>query len=192
MHQDELEFSISQYLDGTLPPLEATRVEETLASDASARAIFAEYQRLNHSLRAMPPAQVDWNAFSASISSKLAGEDAPVTTYRIGFGRVLRISAIAASILVVIGTSVMLLNRGSSKVEGPRISVATTAEPVIEISGPSIAVDPSPAVAVISIGPATGYTDSGRHSYEAIVTGPTRVVIASGTRGAQDSGDLPY
>jgi hypothetical protein len=187
----ELEFLISQYLDGTLPPLEAARVEEILATDASAREIFAEYQRLNASLRAMPQAQVDFDSFASSISTQLANEDLPLTTFRIGFTRVLQVSAIAASLLVVIGTAVMLFKQGKTEVEGPHVSIATN-NPAIQISGPTIEVSPSPAVAVISIGPAPGYADASRHSYEAVVSRPTRVVIASGTRQAQDNGDLPY
>lgn len=192
MRTDELEFSISQYLDGTLPPLEAARVEEVLATDPNAREIFAEYQRLNDSLRALPQPQVDWNTFASAISDKVAQEDAPLTNYQIGFGKVVKISAIAASILVVIGASVMFWKAPTTKVEGPQITVATTAKPTIEISGPTIEVGSTPAVAVISIGPAPGYADASRHSYEAVVSRPTRVVIASGTRQAQDSGDLPY
>jgi anti-sigma factor RsiW len=41
MSTDQLEFSISQYLDGTLPADEQAALEERLATDAQARELFA-------------------------------------------------------------------------------------------------------------------------------------------------------
>ena len=39
---DEIEFAISQYIDGTLGPLEQAALEEVLATDESARATLAD------------------------------------------------------------------------------------------------------------------------------------------------------
>src|SRR5438445_108337 len=47
MSPDQLEYAISQYLDGTLARLESAALEERLASDADARELFGEYQRLD-------------------------------------------------------------------------------------------------------------------------------------------------
>ena len=41
MTRDELEFSISQYLDGTLGARERDALDERLATDAEARALLA-------------------------------------------------------------------------------------------------------------------------------------------------------
>ena len=189
MRPDELEFSISQYLDGTLPPLEAARVEELLATDVDARAIFAEYQHLNDSLRALPKAQVDFDALAMGISNSLAGEEAPIRHYRIGFRSVLGISAIAATLFVVIGTAFMLLKAGRSEVNQPEVTLAKVDPPTIEISGPTIQLAAAP---VIVIGPPVNGVDTSWHSHEAVVSGPTRVIIASGTPAGQDSSDQPY
>jgi negative regulator of sigma E activity len=188
---DELEYIISQYLDGTLPPLEASRVEEILATDAQARAIHAEYQRLNQSLRSLPKPQMDWGQLAATISAKTAEEDVPMVSYRIGFHRVLKVTAMAAMILLVVGIGVQFYRQSTRKTPPNETAVAIT-NPGIQVSGPTIEIGPAPAVAVISIGPAPGFADASIHSSEALLSRPTRVVIASGVQQGQDSGELPY
>src|SRR5262245_6632820 len=54
MTRDELEFAISQYHDGDMPPLERAVVEEQLATNTEAREILAEYQRLDALMRDEP------------------------------------------------------------------------------------------------------------------------------------------
>jgi len=75
MTRDELEFSISQYLDGTLAAGEAEALEEVLARDAGARAMLAEERQLTALLRAasgpLPP--VRWDALASRIGQAVAG-----------------------------------------------------------------------------------------------------------------------
>src|ERR1700761_200522 len=68
---DELEFSISQYLDGTLSAPEAAALEQVLASDAAARALLDEYRQLDALIKSAPLPAVRWDALASSISSAI-------------------------------------------------------------------------------------------------------------------------
>src|SRR5438552_3241444 len=89
MTRDQLEFAISQYLDGTLPPLEAAALEERLAKNADARELLASYQRLNALMKtSLSVPQIDFEAFSTQLSDRLADVEAPVKHYRLSAGRI--------------------------------------------------------------------------------------------------------
>lgn len=70
MTQEQLEFAISQYLDGTLPPEERSELERILLADASARRVLEEYRRLDAALKrsGVSPA-VDYEGLSERISA---------------------------------------------------------------------------------------------------------------------------
>ena len=78
---DELEYAISQYLDGTLPPLERAALDERLAVDADARAILAEYRTLDASLKSLPLPALAWERVAAQIQQAIAQEEAPIPHY---------------------------------------------------------------------------------------------------------------
>ena len=104
MTRDEIEFLISQYLDGTANELDRSRIEEVLATDADARAILSDYQRLNVIVKsALPMPEIAWDEFSASISAETAKLDIPLKTFRIGFGTWSKVATIAAMLAVVVG-----------------------------------------------------------------------------------------
>ena len=69
MTRDELEFSISQYLDGTLPPEERAALERRLESDPEARATLDEFRALDAALKDAPLPAFDWTKVSTSISA---------------------------------------------------------------------------------------------------------------------------
>ena len=75
MTRDELEFSISQYLDGTLPEAQRPALEARLAEDAEAQAILAEERALTRLLRSEPLPEVRWDGLSS------AGTRAPPGLY---------------------------------------------------------------------------------------------------------------
>ncbi len=77
MLQEELEFSISQYVDGTLvDDASRARVEELLASNVEAREAFHSFQKMDTVLRtAMPLPALDWAAVNASIVSVIDQAD---------------------------------------------------------------------------------------------------------------------
>src|SRR5688500_6358436 len=113
MPRDELEFSISQYLDGTLPAAERDALETRLGSDAEARALYAEYESLQGVLKAaVALPEVRWDSFAQHISAAVAREEMPAQSYKLAnWFRPARL-AIAASVLVVGAVAFTLINRG--------------------------------------------------------------------------------
>src|SRR4051812_11573181 len=69
MTREEMEFLISQHLDGTLSHEEEAKVRQLLESSAEAREILAEYQKLDVILKtsAASPA-VKWEMLAEKIS----------------------------------------------------------------------------------------------------------------------------
>jgi negative regulator of sigma E activity len=76
MNAEELEFAITQYLDGTLPPAQVAELEAKLPEDSAARALLEEYRSLNQTLKAQAPLPaIEWNKLAAHLSKAVA-EDA--------------------------------------------------------------------------------------------------------------------
>ena len=75
MYDEQLEFSISQYADGTLPVEQVAALEARLAGDLAAREMLAGYRRVDSLLkvRAELP-HVAWDEFSSRVSAVVAEE----------------------------------------------------------------------------------------------------------------------
>src|SRR5687768_14026042 len=100
MTPDDLEFSISQYLDGTLAPAERDALETRLGGDAEARALFAEYEALQGVLTNAPIPAVKWDRLAEQISAAVGREPEPAQSYKLsGWLRPARL-ALAASVLI--------------------------------------------------------------------------------------------
>jgi hypothetical protein len=79
MNRDQLEFAITQYLDGTLPPQQVSALEQLLKTDELARELLTEHRRLDMILKAgrqatAPPA-LDWDRIAFTISNSLPVDD---------------------------------------------------------------------------------------------------------------------
>src|SRR5436190_14352409 len=106
----ELEYAISQYLDGTLGPLERAALEERLAREPKARELLEEYRRFNVMLKtSLPVPAVAWDKLADHLKKAVAAEEAPVKHFSLGAiswtGRL----AIAASLLFAIGLTTFLM-----------------------------------------------------------------------------------
>ena len=76
MTEEELQFAISQYLDGMLPSDEAVLLEKRLAEDPAARRVLEEYRRLDTLMdAALPTPQVDWDQMANRISRAVDAAD---------------------------------------------------------------------------------------------------------------------
>ena len=73
MTLEQLEFSITQYLDGTLPPEELGALEKRLATDAQARALLDEHKSLTALLRGEPVPELDWGGLARDLSAVVTG-----------------------------------------------------------------------------------------------------------------------
>lgn len=189
MTRDELEFSISQYLDGTLDGADRDALKVRLETDEEARDLLAEYQNLEAALKTtLPEPQVNWDRFATHLSSAVANADtsADSVTYRIGFGW--RSIAIAASLLIVMGLAILL-----ARPHGQVITTRPVATAVVQVQGPTYEAATQPAVAVVTVGPASASDDNRYQLSEGIVYRPPHVsLIASAPPGAQDTERSPY
>jgi anti-sigma factor RsiW len=196
MTNDQLEFSISQYLDGNLPADEEAALVERLATDPAARELFAEYEKLNTVVKtAMPLPAVDWHSFSQQVSSAVEREDAPVRTLKLPFSWIGSTIAVAACAAIAFGVFFMTRTHehgvGNTNIAvGPPIQ-----QPLgnITVTGPGIEQATQPAVAQITITAPPSMAQGRDWRYaEEIVTRPSRVIIASSAEAAQDSPSTPY
>ena len=194
MTTDQLEFAISQYLDGNLPADEEAALVERLATDPAARELFAEYEKLNAVVKtSMPLPVIDWSSFSQQVSSAVEREEAPVKTFKLPMWIG---SAIAVAACAALTFGIFFMNH--SHAPGGGNSSVTLVPPqqslgTITVSGPAIERTAQPAVAQITITAPPSMAQGRDWRYaEEIVTRPSRVIIASGAEPAQDSSSTPY
>ena len=76
MNRDQLEFAITQYLDGTLPPAQVSALEQLLQTDELTRELLADHQRLDAILKtgrqATAPPALDWDRIATTIGRFVA------------------------------------------------------------------------------------------------------------------------
>lgn len=76
MVDEEFQFAISQYLDGSLPAEKIPAVEARLATDAEAKSVLAEFRRVNDLVAgAFPLPEMDWDRLSQEISRAIDEEE---------------------------------------------------------------------------------------------------------------------
>ena len=198
MTRDELEFSISQYLDGSLAAADAAALEERFAADADARALFAEYQSLDAALRAAPVPEVDLAAFHARVTTALSHQPDPQQSYRLPWVRTFSRLALAACVVIAAGVGIRMLQNDTrdntititgtqpvAPLEPKRIIVLDTA--------PRPAPTTGPADIVVAVGPSAVPQDRpalARYQ-EDLISRPSQVIIARSGAVAQDGALLP-
>jgi hypothetical protein len=211
MTRDELEFSVTQYNDGTLPAEERVALEPRLADHAEARAVLAEYRQLTVDLKAIPDIDplpgVRWDRLAEQISQAVAAQDEAgaerqVETYRIGAGARrwrawLGGLAVAASVLVtgVVGWRMSKPDVTTTIAKAPIIIVdppVAAAVPVsisvVDVAEAAEAVNAKPVV--VAVGPAESSDPAdalGMPRYAGVVNRPSRLTIASALSPAQDA-----
>ena len=205
MTRDELEFSISEYLDGTLAADQRDALDERLATDAEARAVYAEYQSLQGMLAtSLPVPEVDWDQFAARVSSAVGREEMPAQSYKITrwFSAPMNF-AVAASVLIAGAIAFTLMRPGQTQPAGSPAKMPTQ---IVRIDSPSEATGASPEVAVnaspsssqpalvVAIVPPAA--DEGRPTVlryaDSVVQRPSRAMIVSAVPVAQDTSAAPF
>ncbi len=104
MVDEQLEFLISQYADGSLPESERALLELRLRDDAEGRALLAEYRALDGSLKAaLTVPAINWERLADHLSEAVAAEQearAATVLGRIGtWGKL----AVAACVVLAVG-----------------------------------------------------------------------------------------
>lgn len=200
MDRDDLEFLISQYVDGTLVGGKREALEARLKLDPGARAVLAEYRALDTQLKALPCPDVRWDAFADQISAAVGEAEEPAQSYRIADYRwANRWVAVAAGVLIAAGTAFVALRNGTSRtpksiaIVNPE-STTTPAVTVIALGPAEAEAAPSTAPLEVAIGPSDRLQDQGgvnRYAAE-LLSRPAQVLIASTARPVQDTGLSPF
>ncbi len=197
MTQDELEFSISRYLDGDLAIAERSALEARLERDPDARALLDEYRDIDANLKSMPLPGVRWDAFAAHVSAAVGELDEPVQSYKIGGGFGLRRwAAAAAAVIVGAGVAFLAMRPQGTNVERDTVVSADPPAQVIRIVNADAAPSPQTAAApiVVAIGPSDRVrtTSTLRHYARDVISRPSQVLIASRARPVQDTAAGPF
>ncbi len=186
MIDEQFEFRLSQYLDGTLPVDEAAAFFEELSKSPAALAMLDEYRRLDLLLKAQPTTEINWTGLAEDISGQI--DEASRVKMRIGFfASPLRMAA-AACVLLAVGIAGWIALRSNP---GGGITPRTA---VAKITGPTAEVATAPAVSQIEIGPAptVAINQTATYHYAELSPQAARVIIASGVDVRQDERTLPY
>ncbi len=187
MIDEEFEFLLTQYMDGTLPVDEAAAFFEELAKHPAALEMLDEYRRLDLMLKAQPSEAINWDGLAEDISTQI--DEAGRSRLRIFVSSPMRI-ALAASVAIAIGVAGFLgVHSPNGKSIGPGIPQA-----IAQIAGPTAEIATAPAVAEIEIGPGPTLAsdqDASYH-YADLLPKESRVIIASGETTRQDDRTLPF
>ena len=196
MTRDELEFSISQYLDGTLAEAEEAALELRLASDADARDLLGEYRRLDRTLKAAPLPSFDYGALSDRISAAVAREDEPAQSYRLHWVRTAAALAIAACVVIAVGVGIRRLGpagQTESRQQAVNPPPAVERKQIVVVdAGPRLQPSTAP-VEIIAVGPspAAGDGPALARYQEDFISRPSQVIIARTGRGAEEGAFMP-
>lgn len=199
MANEQLEFLISQYADGTLPEEQRIEVEGRLADDAATQALLADDRALTDLLRSGPLPHVRWDRLAESISGAIdqqLQQQADRASWWLRH-RLPTSLALAASMFIAIGVAIHLLAPQRSHVVAVHSQLrelGSQAVAMLDVQGPQEDVSSGPQVTQISIGAGGSYTkDSALAPYaDEIDNRPARVVIASGMSTEQPSVGFPY
>ncbi|MGA2229837.1 MAG: hypothetical protein ABSH22_02835 [Tepidisphaeraceae bacterium] len=141
---DSFEFSLTQYLDGSLPDDGRAAIEERLRADPMARAMLEEHRKLANALRASAMPQVHWDRLAECISGAVEDE-AQRQRYSISRYRGPMRWAMAASVLLAIGI-ISLWSRG------PQVPAPVQTASVLDVTGPQAEVATGEPQADVSVG----------------------------------------
>ncbi|HEY8666251.1 MAG TPA: hypothetical protein VIL86_06285 [Tepidisphaeraceae bacterium] len=157
MIDEKLEFSISQYADGTLPAGEIPALEARLANDSEARELADAYRRLTGLTQAaLPLPAIDWNRLAQHISSAIdEQEEQGRKNYVLPWVHSARKLAIAACVLLASGVGIVtfvVTQSGTPRVKptttGGKDLAAKTDIRIVNVASttgqPTVTVSPSP------------------------------------------------
>ena len=201
MTRDELEFRISQYLDGTLAVADQAALESRLATDEAARALLDEYRRLDVALKSSRVPALDWDRFADQVCTAVAGQDeVPAVSYRIGWYRRAATFALAASVLVAIGFGIRALRPNPSQPGGPGAVARTPVQITVVDATAATGAAPSTVAPVapsndieVAVGPSKSFQDqpSWAGYHDDLISRPSQVIIARSGQFTNDGALMP-
>lgn len=194
MKQDELEFLISQYVDGTLDADRSAALRARLEADESARAMLLEHRRTSEVVRAHAglPKNIDWDRVAGLISDHiddtLAAEREQA--YRLPVGRWASRAAAVAAVLLVGLVVQRAFRPGELSVPGPGGPLARVIEvagPVAESAGPGVG---APVIEVAVAPPPAAVAEEAWLAMEILRPDMSRLLVAGGGASSRRPADL--
>lgn len=185
MTTDELEFSITQYLDGTLDEAERPAMEALLAGNAEARAVLGAQRHLTELLRSAPVPEVRWDVLSNSIAAAIDQQMEERTARASWWLRLRAPVGIAAAASVLLASAIAIHSLLGTKPDATRQvnpGLVATATPAMIVHGPQADGPEGPVAIQISIGPGGQYaSEPSAAPYADDIDGQSsRVLVASG------------
>lgn len=193
MNAEQVEFLISQYADGTIPPTDRVALEAHLDANPDARRLVDEYRELNDLLRTAAPEvpSFDFGAMASRINEAIDDHNtsAEPIRLRIPWTRIGVGFAVAASVLLAIG--IWLRPVGEPARSNPTVATAGNGNHpgvirVAVLAPVDARLEYGPALQQIRVGPPADLAHSPVIS-EAIVTRPNTLFIAKADEPAQDT-----
>jgi anti-sigma factor RsiW len=144
MSEDELEFALSEYHDGTLPAARRAEIEEILRTDPAARRMLEQFARVDAMVRdgAGKLPEIRWNRLAEYLCGAIE-EPEEKTSYPIWLYRAVGLAA-AAAILVALG---LFADFGTNRTANP----ANPANEVAEVTAPEAPAAAAAEVVDVSI-----------------------------------------
>jgi anti-sigma factor RsiW len=193
MISEQIEFQISQYVDGTLSSAERGAVDQLLADDPQARKLLADYRQLSLQLSKMNAGpSVRWDRLSEHLSAGIDQATAPAVAGRIrrppSFAIQMRI---AAAVLVALTAWIVVRHHS---VSDTAVRLPGTPAPVgrIDVQGPQSEIATGPAVEDVQVMPSqtAARNEAPRYGEGVIDHGPPKVVISGLTPAVKKSSGL--
>jgi anti-sigma factor RsiW len=194
MTRDELEFAISQYLDGSLAEADQSALEQRLATDAVTRALLAQYRAVDALLRTGGAPAIDHDALAARITAAVAAQPEPAQSYRLHWARAALTLALAACVVIAVGVGIRRLQAPPAPTGGLAVGPQRREPRQIVVVDTVHRATPSTApVAVVSVGPSAAPEDRPALAryHEDLISRPSQVIIARSGYPAPDGGLLP-
>ena len=198
---EQLEFAVSQYIDGNLPGEQVEAFEVRLQQDSAARESLQDHRDLNALLKSpLGLPAIRWDTLASHLSAVVAESAEPRTLklfpnrWMSGITRL----AIAACLLLAGGLGIRgyLSHRAGSTNSGDPAAVAINIvkDPiVIQIDGPDNETSQGIAVAQVSIGAGSDAINDDSPAFaDGIVGRSPRSLIATNAELAQDTNLTPY
>ena len=199
MTRDQLEFSITQYLDGSLPQSERAGLMERLEKDPEARALLEEHRRLDNVLSRASLPTFPLEALSKQLSEAIAQAPAPEVeqrSLRMPWVGARSWVAIAASVMIASGLAFAILSHGrSGTAANPVHHELTASAGFVTVTGPVSPTDSASDDVQVSVGPSkaiAGESTLSRYSADLVMRPAHVMMVASGVNPDQDMDSQPF
>lgn len=183
MPHEDLEFRISQYIDGTLDETQRRALEIEIEQNPAAAELMDEYRRIDQALKtSLPLPDINYDALADRIANAIDVQDQPHVVF--SFKWVRHAVSVAAAACILLAGGLWIHNSGI-------FDTSESNDVLVHVTGPQSESAFADPVQVIHIGPSPTVMDGPSPATEALVARPSKLVIASASAAPHDNA-LPY